>query len=281
MHLSTVETVLEYEVKEPSHFCFNIEAAHWPTQKILSERLAVSSNVARHAFTDERSGNRFFRFDAGPGRLLVDYRAEVEVDTQNVDEHLPEVPVGCIPDDIFHYLMPTRYCESDVLCSVAHQLFGKEDPGIGRVRSIVKWINESIQYRPGSTSSTTTAQEVFVQRAGVCRDFAHMGITLCRALNIPARIVVGYVWFDEPPQDFHATFEAWIGGRWVLFDPTGMAPVDRLVRIGTGRDAKDVAFATYFGSVEMVRKEVRVLEHEPRATANSGKAVLELAAVGA
>jgi transglutaminase-like putative cysteine protease len=280
MHLSTVETVLEYEVKDATHFCFNIEAAHWPTQKIVSERLAVSSGVALHAYTDDASGNRFFRFDAPPGPLLVNYKADVEVYSEHVDEHLPETPVSEVPDEIFHYLMPTRYCESDVLCSAAQQLFCNEAPGIGRVRSIVKWIHDSIAYKPGSTNSTTTAQEVFVQRAGVCRDFAHLGITMCRALNIPARIVVGYVWFDEPPQDFHATFEAWIGGRWVLFDPTGMAPVDRLVRIGTGRDAKDVAFSTFFGSVEMTRKDITVLEHEPRKTPNSGKAVLELAAVG-
>ncbi|MEO5672793.1 MAG: transglutaminase family protein [Ramlibacter sp.] len=281
MHLSTVETLLEYDVQTPTHFCFNIEAAHWPTQKILSERLALPSGIAVRNFVDEGSGNRFFRFDASPGPLVVDYRADVEVYSEHVDEHLPETPVSQVPDAIFHYLMPTRFCESDVLGSVAQQMFGNEPPGISRVRKIVKWIHESIAYRPGSTDATTTAQQVFVQRAGVCRDFAHLGITLCRALNIPARIVVGYVWFDEPPQDFHATFEAWIDGRWVLFDPTGMAPVDRLVRIGTGRDAKDVAFSTFFGSVVMTRMELQVLEHEPRKTADSGKAVLELAAVGA
>ncbi|MBC7602384.1 MAG: transglutaminase family protein, partial [Ramlibacter sp.] len=184
-------------------------------------------------------------------------------------------------DEIFHYIMPTRYCESDLMCQTAYQLFGNIEPGIGRVRNIVKWINDSIEYRPNSTNSTTTAQEVFQQRAGVCRDMAHLGITMCRALNIPARLVVGHVWFDEPPQDFHAAFEAWLGGQWVLFDPTGMAPIDRLVRIGTGRDAKDVAFATYFGNVNMVRKEIIVNEHEPRTTPNSGQAVVELAAVGA
>ncbi len=280
MHVSTVETVLEYDVKAPTHFCFNIEAAHWPTQKILSERLALSSGVARHCFTDHVSGNRFFRFDASPGPLLVNYKAEVEVYSEQVDEHLPETPVSQVPDEIFHYLMPTRYCESDVLSSVAQQMFGSEAPGISRVRKIVKWVHDSIVYKPGSTTSTTTAQEVFVQRAGVCRDFAHLGITLCRALNIPARLVVGYVWFDEPPQDFHATFEAWIDGRWVLFDPSGMAPVDRLVRIGTGRDAKDVAFSTFFGNVQMTRKEIIVEEHEPRTTPSSGEAVLDLAAVG-
>lgn len=281
MHLSTVETVLEYQVKVPTHFCFNIEAAHWPTQTVVSERLAVSSGVDLRKFTDEGSGNRFFRFDAAPGPLLVNYKADVEVHSQHIDEHLPEVPVGQLPDAIFHYLMPTRYCESDLMGPVAQQLFGNAPPGISRVRTVVKWIHENIAYRPGSTKSTTTAHEVFEQRAGVCRDFAHLGITICRALNIPARIVVGYVWFDEPPQDFHAIFEAWIGGRWVLFDPTGMAPVDRLVRIGTGRDAKDVAFSTFFGAVEMTRMEVRVLEHEPRTTPNSGEAVVELAAAGA
>ncbi len=285
MHVSTVETVLEYEVKGPTHFCFSLEAAHWPTQRIVSERLAVSSGVTPRRFTDEMSGNRFFRFDAAPGPLLVGYKADVEadveVDSEPVDEHLPEVPVGEVPDSVFPYLRATRYCESDLLASTAQQLFGSEPPGIGRVRKIVQWIHDSIQYRPGSTGSTSTAHEVFTQRAGVCRDFAHLGITMCRALNIPARIVVGYVWFDEPPQDFHAIFEAWIGGRWVLFDATGMAPVDRLVRVGTGSDAKDVAFSTFFGAVEMTRKEVKVVEHDLRNSADSGEAVLQLAAVGA
>ena len=281
MHLSTVETALEYLVQVPTHFCFNIEAAQWPMQTIVSERLAVTSGVDLRKFTDEGSGNRFFRFDAAPGPLLVNYKADVEVHSQHIDENLPEVPVGQLPDTIFHYLLPTRYCESDLLAPVAQELFCDAPRGLARVRTVVKWIHENIAYRPGSTKSTTTAQEVFEQRAGVCRDFAHLAITMCRALNIPARIVVGYVWFDEPPQDFHAIFEAWIGGRWVLFDATGMAPVDRLVRIGTGRDAKDVAFSTFFGTVEMTRMELKVLEHEPRTTPNSGKAVVELAAAGA
>ena len=281
MHLSTVETVLEYRVHQPTHFCFSIEAAHWPTQKIVSERLAVSSGVAPRHFEDARSGNRFFRFDAMPGPLVVDYQAEVEVYSEAVDEELEESRVGQVPDAIFHYLMPTRYCGSDVLGGVARDLFGALPPGLQRVRGIVDWIHAHIAYQPGSTTSTTTAQEVMAQRAGVCRDFAHLGITFCRALNIPARLVAGYVWFDEPPQDFHAVFEAWLGDRWVMFDPTGMAPVDRLVRIGTGRDAKDVAFSTIFGSVEMTRKEISVLEHNPRSGPSSGRAALELAAAGA
>jgi transglutaminase-like putative cysteine protease len=264
MHLSTVETVLEYSVLAPTHFCFNIEAAHWPTQKILSERLSISSGVAPHRHADPRSGNRFIRFDAEPGPLRVDYKAEVEVHTPAADVALRETPVAQIPDEIFPYLLATRYCESDVLCGEVVRLFGNIAPGYSRVRAIEEWIRKEIRYQAGSTNSNTTAQEAFEQRTGVCRDFAHLGITFCRALNIPARIVVGYVWFDEPPQDFHALFEAWLDGHWVLFDPTGMAPVDRVVRIGTGRDAKDVAFATMFGQLQMTHKEVMVLEHDPR-----------------
>jgi transglutaminase-like putative cysteine protease len=264
MHLSTVETVLEYQVLSPTHFCFNIEAAHSPSQKLLSEKLAISSGVVPHSHVDPRSGNRFIRFDAGPGPLLVNYKAEVEVHTKMPDPTLRETPVGEVPDEIFPYLLATRYCESDVMCGEVVRMFGDAAPGFERVRAIVEWIRREVRYQPGSSNSNTTAHDVFQQRAGVCRDFAHLGITFCRALNIPARIVVGYVWFDEPPQDFHAVFEAWLDGRWVLFDPTGMAPVDRLVRIGTGRDAKDVAFATLFGQVQMTRKEVMVLEHDPR-----------------
>lgn len=264
MHLSTVETVLEYQVLSPTHFCFNIEAAHWSTQKILSERLAISSGVTPHSYADPRSGNRFIRFDAQPGPLKVHYKAEVEVHTPAPDTTLRERPVGQVPDDILPYLLATRYCESDVLCGEVVRMFGHLPPGYSRVRAIEEWIRANITYKAGSTNSNSTAQQVFEQRAGVCRDFAHLGITFCRALNIPARIVVGYVWFDEPPQDFHALFEAWLDGHWVLFDPTGMAPVDRVVRIGTGRDAKDVAFATMFGQIQLTRKEVMVLEHDPR-----------------
>ena len=266
MHFSTVEAVLEYEVKEPTHFCFNIEAAHWPTQKIVSERLELSEHVVARCFEDPQFGHRLLRFDAPPGPLALNYKADVQV-LQHDDRVLEESPVREIPDEIFHYLLPSRYCESDVLCAAAQKMFGDLQPGVSRVRKVVDWIRDNVTYRSGSTNSMTTARDVFVQRAGVCRDFAHLGITFCRALSIPARMVVGYVWFDEPPQDFHAIFEAWIGGRWVLFDPTGMAPADRLVRVGTGRDAKDVAFCTYFGNVVLKRKEVMVLEHDPRPAA--------------
>lgn len=260
MHFSHIETVLAYDVAAPSHLLLNIKATRSGTQALISEDLVVEPSVEMQVFCDENSGNRFIRFDAQPGPLTIRYKASVQRSVVDVPPDLPEVPVNEVPNSVLHYLMPTRYCESDVMARAAMQLFGDLPQGIGRVQAIVDWIHESITYEPGSSESTTTAREVFVQRAGVCRDFAHLGITFCRALNIPARLVVGYVYFDEPPQDFHAVFEAWIGGRWVLFDPTRMAPVDRLVRVGTGRDAKDVAFCTIFGPVSMRSKTITVRE---------------------
>jgi transglutaminase-like putative cysteine protease len=192
----------------------------------------------------------------------VKYEATVELQPQAPAEGLAEVRVSDVPDDVLRYMMPSRYCESDVMSRSAQQIFGRMAPGYDRVKAVAEWTRDTIAYLPGSTTSTTTAQEVFVLRAGVCRDYAHLAITMCRALNIPARLVVGYVNFEEPPQDFHAIFEAWLGGRWVLFDPSGMAPVDRVVRIGTGRDAKDVAFATIFGPAQMTSKQVWVDESD-------------------
>ena len=271
MHTTLIDLALDYDVAGPAHFLFNIEAAFHAGQRVVEERLTITPSVkVRHHADSQGSernsssndGNRLFRLDAPRGRLSVNYHATVEISPVPVPLHLDESPVTQVPDDVLRYLLPSRYCESDIMSRAAQQLFGRLPPGLGRVRAIEQWIHDSIYYMPGFSNSTTTAQEVFVQRAGVCRDFAHLGITLCRALNIPARLVVGYVHFAEPPEDFHAVFEAWLDGRWVLFDATRMAPIERLVRIGTGRDAKDVAFATIFGGVQMLRKELTLDESD-------------------
>ena len=260
MHTASIDLQLDYEVTHPAHFLFNIEAAFDEGHRVVSERLSITPSVKVRTFFDERNGNRFVRLDAPKGQLSVNYHANVELISTPVPLQLDEALVTAVPDDVLRYLMPSRYCESDILSRASQQLFGHLPHGLSRVRAIENWIHDSIYYMPGFSNSTTTAQEVFVQRAGVCRDFAHLGITFCRALNIPARLVVGYVYFDEPPQDFHAVFEAWLDNQWVVFDPTKMAPIDRLVRVGTGRDAKDVAFATIFGGVQMLRKELQINE---------------------
>ena len=119
--------------------------------------------------------------------------------------------------------------------------------------AICEWVRENIDYQEGSSTLTSGAHEILANRAGVCRDFAHVSIAFCRAPHIPARFVTAYTRYRDPPQDFHAVMEAFLGDRWYLFDPTGLAEVSDLVRIGTGRDASDVPFATFFGSARLRR----------------------------
>jgi transglutaminase-like putative cysteine protease len=245
-----IDCTLDYRLDGPCDFVFMVQAARCHGQRLCSEALTLSPQASARSHIDE-AGNRVLRVHAPAGDLRLHYLAEVERETRPDHADTSEWPVQELPDDTLPHLLPTRYCESDLLAGAAQKIFGALPPGLQRVQAISDWIHQHIEYRIGSTSSTTTARDVFVQRAGVCRDFAHLGVTFCRALNIPARLVCGYVRFDEPPPDFHAVFEAFVGGRWHLFDATRLAPVETLVRVATGRDAKDVAFATIFGPAQL------------------------------
>jgi len=246
-----IDCQLAYQVNGPSDFLFQIHALNGMDQQVLTESLVVTPNVPLHIYADPTIGHRFLRLHAEAGPLALHYQARVRRTPVPADPFAAEVPIAQLPDELMHNLNPTRYCESDHLGQAAQKIFGGLPHGYARVQGVVDWIHANIEYRVGSSQATTTARDVFVHRAGVCRDFAHLGVTFCRALNIPARLVVGYANFDEPPPDFHAVFEAYLGGRWVMFDSTRMSPVDDLVRIATGRDAKDVAFATIFGPATM------------------------------
>ena len=247
-----IDSVLTYEVDAATEFVFLIHAATGMGQVLIQENLQIEPITPFRTYSDNQSGNRFLRFQAQPGPLKLVYRAVVDRIIEMRDVNALEVSVHDIPDEVLHYVMPTRYCESDHLGPNAVELFGQLPRGYSRVQAICEWVRANIEYRIGSTNATTTAREVFMQRAGVCRDFAHLSVTFCRALNIPARLVSGYATFDQPPPDFHAVFEAYLGGRWVMFDPTAMSPLDQIVRLANGRDAKDVAFATIFGPARML-----------------------------
>lgn len=247
-----IDCALSYEVNGPADFVFQIHAYNGMDQHVLSESLEVSPDVPHRVYTDPGIGHRFLRLQADKGTLSLRYQARVQRIVQPMDPLSPELPIAELPDELLHNLHPTRYCESDELSQVTQSMFGQYPRGLARVQAIANWIHENIAYQIGTSDAFTTARDVLANRAGVCRDFAHLGITFCRALNIPARLVVGYARFDEPPPDFHAVFEAYLGGRWVMFDPTYMSPIDNLVRIATGRDAKDVAFATIYGPATMV-----------------------------
>lgn len=248
---SDIDCTLAYDVAGPTDFLFQVQALNGMDQTVLSESLTLTPALPHHSYCDPSVGHRFLRVHADKGPLQLRYAARVRRTPLAGDPKANELPIAELPDELLHNLMPTRYCESDHLSRASQRLFGALPPGRARVDAIVDWIHANVEYQVGSSQATTTARDVFVQRAGVCRDFAHLGITFCRALNIPARLVVGYAPFDEPPPDFHAVFEAYLGGQWTLFDATRMSPLDRLVRIAVGRDAKDVAFATIFGPVTM------------------------------
>ena len=260
-----VDCTLQYVLDDTSHFIFQIEATALPAQRIVKESLTLLPTVEMRSFVHAPTGNRLTRGDIPAGTLNVRYQATVDViPPVYATDKLPESPVSQIPSEFVHLLAPTRYCESDLLASAAQKTFGNLTQGWARVEAIRAWIHDNIEYVVGSSDTTTTACDVFLQRKGVCRDFAHLGITFCRALNIPARFVVGYIKFPEGAPDFHAVFEAWLGNQWVIFDATEMAPVEWLIRVGTGRDAKDVPFATIYGPARMVTMTPRV---EPSATA--------------
>ncbi len=253
-----VDSTLNYDLSGPTDFLFQIHAVNGMNQRVLDESLEVSPRLKLHVYEDPSIGHRFLRLSGDTGPLSVRYRARVQFTPRGRNLNAPEVAIADLPDDILHNLMPTRYCESDLLGRAACKLFGDLPRGYSRVQAICDWIYDNVDYQLGTTTATTTACEVFRTRAGVCRDFAHLGVTFCRALNIPARLVVGYARFEDPPPDFHAIFEAWLGGEWVMFDPTRMSPVEELVRIAMGRDAKDVAFATIFGPATMTSMDPQI-----------------------
>jgi Transglutaminase-like enzymes, putative cysteine proteases len=251
---------LAYQVKVRAPFVFNVEVAKFAAQKIINETLDITPAVSIERWTMPESGNRYLRLIAEPGELEVGYRADVELKPQLLDPAaIGEIDAGALPLDALTHLYPSRYCQADKLQRFATRTFGDLPPGYQRVTEICNWICDNVDYVPGSSNALTSAFDTVTERAGVCRDFAHLGIALCRALGIPARYISAYAWRLDPP-DFHAVFEALLNGPdgpgWYVFDPTRKAAPDGLVRIGVGRDAAEVAFCTPFGDVEFEKPEV-------------------------
>lgn len=247
-----IDCTLDYEVRGATDFLFQIHAHNGMDQQVQSESMVITPDLPRHVYADPGIGHRFMRLHVDSGPVKIRYQARVQRTVQPLDPQAREMPIADLPDGLLHNLNPTRYCESDHLSQETQAMFGQLPHGLSRVQAIADWIHQNITYQIGTTNAMTTARDVFASRTGVCRDFAHLGVTFCRALNIPARLVVGYACFDDPPPDFHAMFEAYLGSRWVLFDATRMSPIDNLVRVATGRDATDVAFATIYGPATML-----------------------------
>lgn len=251
-----VAAEIDYAVGFRSAMILSLHAQESSSQKILEEEFAIEPRVAFAEFRDEH-GNRFVRLDTAKRKeLSVRYSASVDCtfDVCRADQ-IAATPVTALDHPAVTYLFPSRYCQSDRLGKLAWDLFGNLETPYDKVVKITEWIYDNVDYLPGSTNAVTSAYDTVTQRVGVCRDFAHLGIALCRALNIPARYFTGFA-YELQPRDFHACFECLIGGNWMVFDATRLAQLNGLVRIATGRDAADTAVASVFGSAIPTRMKV-------------------------
>lgn len=245
---------LRYDVLSAgSDFIFNVQAARTRHQHVVQEKLDISQQVLLQAHTDNATRARHLRLRAQAGPLSIRYGAVLDIAHHHADPAtLAEVWIPELPGDVLPYLYPSRYCQSDRLHRFAVAQFGGLWQGYSRVQAICDWVNSHVAFVSNSSGGTTTACDTLLDKQGVCRDFAHLMIALCRAVNIPARFTTGVDYGADPalgPQDFHAYVEAFVGHRWYLFDPSGTAIPMGFIRLATGRDAADGAFASIFGSV--------------------------------
>jgi len=249
---------LGYTLSPPATLLFNVRVRPSASLRVIEEKLTLEPPAETELIISQPEQNRFDRLQTHElTEFILEYRAVVEASYKTVDvQQLSKESPAHMDHTWIPYLMPSRYCQSDSLGRLALQKFGHIHSPYDQVSAITEWIHSTVEYLPGATNSSTSAYDTVTQCAGVCRDFAHLGIALCRALTIPARYFTGYAYQLQPP-DFHACFEALIGGKWLLFDATRLAPLNGLVRIGYGRDAADVSVCTTFGYVQLNISEVR------------------------
>jgi transglutaminase-like putative cysteine protease len=254
----SIEADLVYNFANETQIIANLEASRTSDQIILSESLDIQP-PARILSDTTTCGDRRIRASLS-GDVTIRYIALVE---NNLRQLLP--PTGRqhvwsdLPSDVLPFLLPSRFCPSDKFMRFAQREFGSAGDGVAQVMAILDWIHRNVDYVAGVSNAETTAERTFVDRAGVCRDFTHLSITLARALGTPARSVSAYALQLDPP-DFHAIFEVYIENGWWLIDPTRLAPIQGIVRIGSGRDASDIAFLTSDKQCQMIRQTIQVSE---------------------
>ena len=245
----TVGCALDYQVLSPTaHFTFNVLANTDAHQRLLDESLTFTPEIVPEKISSTK-GNRVIRAEAPAGPFEVRYAATVEVTRPVLPAEVKADNPGRLPLTVLTYLLPSRYCESDRFAQLAWELFGKTENRAEQVREICRWLDANLTYAIGSTDGRTSAWDVWQGRQGVCRDYSHLAIAFCRALSIPARYIGGYA-AGLDPMNFHACFEAYLGGTWYLFDPTDQIPPDEIVIIARGRDATNAALTTIFGKVQ-------------------------------
>lgn len=245
----------------PMIFMLNVHPSRAPdlaSPDVIRFDPPVPSRQYRDGF-----GNVCTRVKAPPGRMTASARFEIEDSgaPDPVASDARQIPVEDLPEDVLVYLLGSRYCDTDHLSNTAWAEFGASPEGWGRVQAICDYVHERLTFGYKHASATRTAWDGFREQRGVCRDFAHLAITLCRCMNIPARYCTGYLGDigvppDPNPMDFSAWFEAYLDGRWFTFDARHNAPRIGRILMATGRDATDVALSTSFGASKMVQFNV-------------------------
>jgi transglutaminase-like putative cysteine protease len=249
-----VNVNLDYQILSSSTLILNI-LAYPKDQIIINENLSANNKI--RILEPFAAHNRISSIAAKVGpNLNIKYEAVIETNYKLFTcQNVSRFDVENASAEVLSYLNPSRHCQSDLMYQAAGNMFGNYNNDYDKVAAITEWIYNNVKYKIGSSNQHTTAIEAYNNNAGVCRDFAHLGITFCRALTIPARYFTCYA-YQLNPQDFHACFEAYIDGQWMLFDATKLAPINGLIKIATGRDASDVPVANIFGVVNLLKSEV-------------------------
>ncbi|TMC22922.1 MAG: transglutaminase family protein [Chloroflexi bacterium] len=273
MHIR-VGCEFRYEATWPTPTIMQVQPYPDETQQILHEQWQAVPDLSVHLYHDIY-GNICQRFTLPMGENVLRYNALVAVSGEydSIKTDAEEVPVETLPDETLLYTLPSRYCLSDVLSDAAWQLFGHVQPGWTRVQAISDWVHNNIHFQYGTSKPTTTAVDVFEKRVGVCRDFTQLAVTFCRALNIPARYVFGYlpdigVPPPDEPMDFCAWMEVYLSGQWWTFDPRNNIRRVGRVLIGRGRDALDVAMVTTYGGPQL--QQMTVWAEEASSASHNG-----------
>ena len=237
---------ITFDVSLASPFILMLRPRSGAQQWVARESYTLMPSVPVVEYTDNY-GNLCQRLIAPPGEFSIRTSADIlTADGIDIQPGAPFEEVQYLPDAVLTYLLPTRYCESDRFIDLGREIVAGVLPGYDQVAAIEAWIRDNVSFNPDSIHFQLSAVEVNQQREGVCRELAHLGIALCRGLCIPARMVVGYL-HGLQPMDFHAWFEAYVGGRWYTFDPTQPQPCGGRVTVAYGRDAADVAIFNQFG----------------------------------
>ncbi|MBA2392950.1 MAG: transglutaminase family protein [Ktedonobacteraceae bacterium] len=258
MHIR-VGCEFRYEATWPTPTVMLVEPLRDAAHQILRQEWQTAPDLSMQGYYDVY-GNLCQRLVIPTGGSVLRYDATVAVaDTyDDVALNAQQMPVELLPDDVLLYTLPSRFCLSDVLSDTAWQLFGMTPPGWARVQAICDWVHNNIRFQYGSSTPLTTSVDIYEQRVGVCRDFTHLAVTFCRALNIPTRYVFGYlpdinVPPPADPMDFCAWMEVYLDGRWWTFDPRNNEARVGRVLIGRGRDALDVAMVTTYGGPRLAQ----------------------------